>query len=60
MDKKRKPIIKIFRNIGFSIDIQTNLKEVDFLDVLLNLQNSTYCPYKKPNKNQEATNFTKF
>ena len=25
MDKKRKSIIKIFKNIGFSIDIQTNL-----------------------------------
>ena len=48
-DKKRKAIIKIFKDIGFSVDIQTNLKEVDFLDVTLNLQNSTYRPYKKPN-----------
>ena len=37
MYKKRKSIIKIFKDIGFSIDIQTNLKEVDFLDVTLNL-----------------------
>ena len=49
MDKKRKSIIKVFKNIGFSIDIQTNLKEVDFLDVTLNLQNGTYRPYKKRN-----------
>ena len=50
MGKKRKTmIIKIFKNIGLSINIQTNLKEVDFLDVTLNLQNGTYCPYKKPN-----------
>ena len=41
MDKKRKNIIKIFKEIGFSIDIQTNLKEVDFLDVTLNLQDGT-------------------
>ena len=34
MDKKRKSMIKM----GFSIDIQTNLKEVDFLDVTLNLK----------------------
>ena len=47
--KKRKTIIKIFKDIGFSIDIQTNLKEVDFLDVTLNLQNGTYRPYKKAN-----------
>ena len=47
MDKKRKTIIKIFKDIGFSIDIQTNLKEVDFFVFTLNLQNGTYCPYKK-------------
>ena len=47
MDKKRKIIIKIFKNIGFSIDIQANLKNVDVLDVTLNLQNGTYHPYKK-------------
>ena len=28
MDKKTTAIIKIFKEIGFSIDIQTNLKEV--------------------------------
>ena len=44
MYKKRKTIIKIF-----NIDIQINLKEVDFLDVALNLQNYTYSPYKKAN-----------
>ena len=37
MDKKRKTIIKIFNEIGFSIDIQTNLKDVDFLNLTLNL-----------------------
>ena len=47
IDKKRKTIIKMFKDIGFSIDIQTNLKEVDFLDITLNLQNGTYRPYKK-------------
>ena len=49
MDKKRKAFIKIFKDIGFSIDIQRNLEEVDFLDVTLNLQNDTRGPYKKPN-----------
>ena len=49
MNKKRKTIIKIFKEIGFSINIQTDLKVKDFLDVtLLNLQNGTYHPYKKP------------
>ena len=49
MDKKRKTTINFFKDIGFSIDIQTNLKEEDFLDVTLNLQNGTYHPYKKTN-----------
>ena len=49
MDKKRKTIITVLKDIGLSIDIPGNLKEVDFLDVTLNLQNGTYCPYKKPN-----------
>ena len=49
MDKKRKTIIKVFDYIGFSIDIQTNLKQVDFLDVTVNLEIGTYRPYKKHN-----------
>ena len=44
MDKKKKTIIKIFRDLRFSIDIKANLKEVHFLDVALNLKNGTYCP----------------
>ena len=48
-DKVRKKIIGVFKDIGFSLEIETNLKEVDFLDVSLNLSNGTYHPYKKPN-----------
>ena len=32
MDKKKKTIIKIFRDLRFSIDIKTNLKEVASLE----------------------------
>ena len=32
MDKKEKTIIKDFKDISLSIDIQTNLKEVAFLE----------------------------
>ena len=38
-----------FRDIGFNIEIQTNLKENDFLDVAQNIQDGSYRPYKKPN-----------
>ena len=48
-DRIRKEIIQIFKSIGFQIDIQINLKVVDFLDVTFNLSENSYKPYKKPN-----------
>ena len=36
-DKVRKIIIRVFKNIGLSLGIETNLKEANFLDVSLNL-----------------------
>ena len=39
-----KNIIKIFKDIGFAIDVETNLKIVDFLDITFNLNNDTYKP----------------
>ena len=49
IDQLRKKIIKIFKEIGFKIGIETNLKIVDFLDITFNLINGSYKPYKKPN-----------
>ena len=49
MDKIRKEIIQIFKAIGFQIDININLKIIDFLDVTFNLSENSYKPYKKPN-----------
>ena len=46
-DKFRKKIIAVFKYIGFSLEIENNFKEVDFLHVSLNLRNGTYRPYKK-------------
>ena len=46
---KKKNYRQNFQRHRFSIDIQANVQEVDFLDVELNLQNGTYCPCKKPN-----------
>ena len=42
IDQLRKKIIKIFKEIGFKIDIETNFKIVDFLDVIFNLINDSY------------------
>ena len=49
MVKIRKVVIKTFKDVGFKIEIKTNLKIVDFLDVTLNLNKGTYNPYKKSN-----------
>ena len=49
IDRMRKNIIKTFKDIGFAIDVETNLKIVAFLDITFNLNNGTCRPYKKPN-----------
>ena len=48
IDQLRQKIIKIFKKIGFKIDIETNLKIINFLDMIFNLICS-YKSYKKPN-----------
>ena len=37
------------KDLGFQTEIETNLKEVIFLDVTFNLNSGLYKPYKKPN-----------
>ena len=49
IERKRKQIIKIFKDCGLNITIKTNLTSVDFLDIHLNLRGNTYQPYRKPN-----------
>ena len=51
IDKIRKIIIKMFKDVGFQLEIKTNLKQVEFLDVTFNLITGLYTPYKKPNDN---------
>ena len=48
-ERKRKEIIKHFKNHGLTITIQSNLHIVNFLDVTLNLTDGSYLPYRKPN-----------
>ena len=49
IDLMLKNIIKIFKDIVFSTDVETNIKIVDFLDITFNLNNGTHRPYQKPN-----------
>ena len=48
INQLHKKIIKLFKEIGFKIDIETNSKIVDFLDVTFSMINGSYKPYKKP------------
>ena len=44
----------MFKNKGLNIIINCNIKIVNHLDVTSNLNDGSYCPYKKPN---EETNY---
>ena len=46
---KEVNFLDLFKDIGFLIDIETNLKIVNFLDITFNLNNGTLKPYKKAN-----------
>ena len=56
MGRDNRDIIRLFKEIGFLLEIRCNLKIVDFLDITLNLNNSTYRPYKKPNDKLQYIN----
>ena len=48
-EKIKKEFQRLFRQHCLKLIIKCNLKIVDFLDVTLNLTDSTYKPYHKPN-----------
>ena len=49
-DMIRKKIYWLFYKLGFKLDIQTNLKITDYLDVTLNLYNGTVSTFRKNNQ----------
>ena len=49
VEKVRKKLFKMFQDEGLDITAEANIKVVDFLDVLLDLESGTYRPYSKPN-----------
>ena len=53
----QKKIIRTFELLGLRIQIASNLKIVDFLDVTLNLSNGTFKPFSK---NDSAPRYKKF
>ena len=47
-DRTRKDIIKVFKDEGLSVTIESNLLVTDFLDVTFNLSDGKYSPFRKP------------
>ena len=46
-DTIRKKLIKFFQEFDFKIEVETNLKVVDYLDITFDLNKGTVRPYKK-------------
>ena len=47
--KLKNKIVKVFKDEGLDITIEANLKIFNFLDVEVDLNTGTHCPYTKPN-----------
>ena len=48
-ERLRKNIIDFFKQHGFQITIEINLKITDFLDIYLDLESDKFYPYRKSN-----------
>ena len=55
-DKIRKELIKIFQTHGLKLEIECNLKNVDYLDITFDLNTGSYRPYRKPNNGTRYIN----
>ena len=49
VENTKKAIVAKFKDLGLKITIDANLKEVQFLDIELNLSDDSYKPYLKEN-----------
>ena len=49
VERKKKELVKIFKNNGLSITVKTNIKTAHFLDIHFDLVKEIYQPYKKAN-----------
>ena len=55
-ERNKKEIIKTFKNHNLKLDIKSNLKVVDYLDVTFDLRNGSFKPYRKPNNDSRYVN----
>jgi len=49
LERTKKDICKFFKTHGLNITIESNLVATEFLDIMLDLKNKKYYPYRKPN-----------
>ena len=52
----QKRIVRAFKFLGFKIEISSNIKIVNFLDVTLDLSSNSYKPFIKSNQNPSYIN----
>ena len=45
--RRQKKVLRAFKFLGFKIEVSSNNKIVNFLDVTRNLSNNTYKPFRK-------------
>ena len=55
IERKRKLIVKTFKQCRLAIAIECNLKTVNFLDIKFNLENNVCKPYRKANDKRTVT-----
>ena len=49
IERTRKQVFQLFRNMNLKVTIECNISSTDFLDAYLDLKDSSFRPYKKPN-----------
>ena len=47
IDRLRKQIVEVFAEHHLKITVEVNVRSTDFLDVMFDLENSSYKPYRK-------------
>ena len=55
-EKIRQKLVSILKDFGFKITSKANIKVVEFLDVVLDLENEKYCPFIKPGDRPKYVN----
>ena len=55
-EKATKRIRTIFKSHGFKVSVECNLKQMDFLDINMNLCSNIFAPYKKEKSNVKYIN----